>query len=76
MDFKIIQILQVQLISILENNMSKKEYQKIWKTIKPALDEIDIITGPFYELSRGNEKEEFRISNLKKQFKSCVFLLS
>ena len=74
MDFKIIQILQAQLISILENNMSKKEYQKIWKTIKPALDEIDIITGPFYELSRGNEKEEFRISNLKKQFKRGVMM--
>jgi len=54
--------------------MSKKEHQQIWRAIKPSLDEVDIIVGPFYELARGNEKEEFRISNLKKQFKRGIMM--
>ena len=54
--------------------MSKKEYKKIWKTIKPALDEVDIITGPFYELARGDEKEEYRISSFKTQVKRGIMM--
>ena len=56
--------------------MSIDDYKEIWKEIKPTIELIENYLNTFIFVSQdiGDEKEEYRLSNLKKQFMRGVMI--